>query len=606
VRRLSQERVRFALVSDIAFESFPFQHVAPRVWDYVVRNFRPAEGVGWDVAPYEPYLYERSPAIEPTDIERKEVRSLMEPPLAPPPMFQTVAVDDWYSRDLELARWGSSYLEPSLIVRAPGGWRKVLVSFEVPAEKGYRFELACAITPWAWAGWVEGEGAIVEAWVTPSPEAGPPQRAWFRWLNPRKQPEDRRWHRAAVDLSSFVETPRAIVTLVVGSAPTFLATDASIAWSDLRLIVPEGESASSAESRIVRLGESSARRVLAFQPEDLAVFEQAVSQYPALGNAPAALADVAASLGRHERALTALQNAVRIDPDTSYYWMRLGQELQGAGRFAEAVEAMEAAIEREPDYSNYHAALASILLSQPGGLPRARDAALEALRIDRSDTWAWTILSSVERQAGNPEVAVRAAERSVALEPGNAWTHLGLAESLAAMGRTGEALESLDRAALLDMEPSARAALARNLLDCGKAERARQEALSAIEEERESKVAWIVLAHAESALGRWEPAVRAWREAIRLDPDNSSAWVQLSRTLAKSGLAREAFDALRAARDRANDDPSRLREVAVVLDELGHLEEASSAWQEVRRLAPEGPLKEEARRRLGYPALPAP
>jgi tetratricopeptide (TPR) repeat protein len=522
-------------------------------------------------------------------------------------MFQTVAVDDWYSRDLELARWGSSYLEPSLLVRAPGGWRKVLVSFEVPAEKGYRFEFACAITPWAWAGWVEGQGAVVEAWVTPSPEAGAPRRAWFRWLNPRKQTEDRRWHRAAVDLSSFVETPRAIVTLVVGSAPTFLAADASVAWSGLRLVAP-APPAPSGESRIVRLGESSARAVLAFQPEDLAVFEQAVSQYPELGNAPAALADVAGSLGLHERALLALQDAVRIDPDIPYYWMRLGQELQRAGRFQEAVEAMEAAVEREPDDSNYHAALASMLLSQfsePGGLARARDAALEALRLDRANTWAWTILASVERQAGNPEVAVRAAERSVELEPNHAWTHLGLAESLAAMGRTGEALESLERAALLDLEPSARAALARNLLDCGKAERARQEALTAIEEERESKVSWIVLAHAESALGQWEPAVRAWREAVRLDPDNSSARVQLSRALAQSGSPKEALEALQAARERARDDPARLREVAVVLDELGHPEEATSAWQEVRRLAPEGPLKEEARRRLGYEALPA-
>jgi tetratricopeptide (TPR) repeat protein len=348
--------------------------------------------------------------------------------------------------------------------------------------------------------------------------------------------------------------------------------------------------------------------VLAFQPEDLAVFEQAVSQYPELGNAPAALADVAGSLGLHERALLALQDAVRIDPDIPYYWMRLGQELQRAGRFQEAVEAMEAAVEREPDDSNYHAALASILLSQlseQGGLARARDAALEALRLDRANTWAWTILASVERQAGNPEVAVRAAERSVELEPNHAWTHLGLAESLAAMGRTAEALESLERAALLDLEPSARAALARNLLDCGKAERARQEALTAIEEERESKVSWIVLAHAESALGQWEPAVRAWREAVRLDPDNSSARVQLARALAKSGLPKEALEALQAARERARDDPARLREVAVVLDELGHPEEATSAWQEVRRLAPEGPLKEEARRRLGYEALPA-
>jgi len=630
VRTLQNGPVRYALISDTAFENFPFQYVAPRVWDYVVRHFRPADGAGWEVAPHEPYLYSRGSrrqrdpidlltlapvenAAEKTDAavlsvstdydDWSEALSLMQPPLSPT-IFQAVAVDDYHSQNPDLVQWQSTYLEPSLVVRAPGGWRKVLVSWEIPFEKGYGFEFACAIIPWAWSGWVEGQGALVEVWVSSSPEIAPPRRVWWRWLNPRRVPEDRRWHRAAVDLSSFVETPRAVVTLVVGSAPTFLATDAAVAWSDLRLIVPGRVSWSApdsrrAEPRNILLGEGTARRMLYFEEEDIGVFQEAVSQYPDLANAHAALSEVATSLGDHELALAESQNAVRLDPEKHHYWMRLGQELQRAGRGADAIKAMTVALEKAPDNSNYHAALASALLSEASGLEKTRTASLEAIRLDAKNAWAWTLLASVERQAGDSEAAARAAERSVALEPTSAWPHLALAESLHAMGRTNEALQILERTALLEMDPGARSALARNLLACGRPERAREEALAATEQAPRSEASWTVLAQVESTLEQWEPAVRAWREAAALDPDNSSLLVQLGRALVKSGRGDEALDALLAARTLAEGDASRLREVAIVLDELDRPHEALDTWRSVRRLAPEGELKEEARRRLG-------
>ncbi|HEX9726159.1 MAG TPA: glycosyltransferase family 39 protein, partial [Vicinamibacteria bacterium] len=211
VRTLQNAPVRYALISDIAFENFPFQSVAPRTWDYVVRHFRPADGAGWEVAPHEPYLYSRGTRMEQAQIDLltqapvekaaeradggvlsvstdyadwSEALTLMQPPLSPTPRFQIVAADDWRSDDPGFVQWHSAYLEPSLVVRAPGGWRKVLVSWEIPLEKGYGFEFACAIIPWAWSGWVAGQGAMVEVWVSSSPEIAPPRRVWWRWLNP--------------------------------------------------------------------------------------------------------------------------------------------------------------------------------------------------------------------------------------------------------------------------------------------------------------------------------------------------------------------------------------------------------------------------------------
>ena len=627
VRTLELSPVRYALISDIAFESFPFQYVAPRVWDYLRHHFRPADGAGWDVAPHGPYLYARGPRAELAAIELltvapeesatgedapilsagtdyaewAEARSLMEPPMSPTPIFQTVAADDWRNRDSERAAWQSTYLEPSLVVQAPGGWRKVLVSWEVPAERGYVFEFACALTPWAWASGVEGQGALVEVWISSSPETAPPRKVWRRWLNPRHVPADRRWHRAAVDLSSFVETERAVVTLVVGSAPTFLAHDATVAWGSLRVIVPREASSrllypQQAGPRNIRLGKGTAQHMLFFEEEDLGVFREASSQYPNLATAHAALAEVASSLGQHELALAAIQDAVRVDPEPHYYyyWIRLGQELQRAGRLEEAIEAIGVALQNEPTNPNYHAALAAALLNDPDGLDQAREASSEAIRLDPANTWAWTLLASVERRAGDPEAAARAAERSVALEPNKAWPLLALAESLQALERTHEAQQTLEQAALLDMDPGARSALARNLLLSGRPHRAREEALAAMDQDPGSAVGWTVLAQVESALEQWEPAVRAWREVVTLDPSNSSARVQLARALASSSRRDEARDALLAAKALAADDPSGLEEVAIVLDELDWRDEALSVRQRVRALTPDGELSSTA------------
>jgi superkiller protein 3 len=627
LRALSEKPVSYALISDIAFESFPFQHVAPRVHDYLIRNYRPADGAGWEVAPHAPYLYSRGPRPLPATIEMLsrassedgavlslakdyssfgEVKGLIQPPLSPKPIFQTIATDEWRGEGDDLVDWQSTYLEPSLVVRAPGGWRKTLVSWEVPADPGIGFEFACALLPWAWAGWTEGQGAIVEVWVSSSPETAAPRRVWWRWINPRVVPEDRRWHRAFLDLSSFTGTGRAIVTLVVGSAPTFLATDGFVAWSGLRLIAPKEQSADFLDSlqhepQNVRVAEGTARRILSFLEEDLAVFQSAAEQYSDLGSAHAALADVATSLGHHELALEAIRDAARVDPEYDYYWMRLGQELQHAGQWAEAVDAMGVALEMEPRIANYHAALASVLSSRPEGRERAIASTLEALRLDPENAWAYSLLALLERQGGNLEASARAAEQSIALEPNNAWPRLNLAETLQAMGQTEQALQSLERAALLDMDAGARSALARNLLACGRAQWAREEALRATAQDPSSSGNWIVLAQVESTLGQWEEAVRAWRQVAALDPANSSALVHLARALANSGRGSEALRSLAAAEAAAGDDPSRLREVAIVLDEVDRSDEAGSVWRRVAALAPEGELKEEARRRLGAP-----
>jgi hypothetical protein len=326
----------------------------------------------------------------------------MQPALSPT-IFQTVAVDDWHSRNPDLVQWQSTYLEPSLVVRAPGGWRKVLVSWEVPAEEGYGFEFACAIIPWAWSGWVEGQGALVEVWVSSSPDIAPPRRVWRRWLN-LARPEDRRWHRAAVDLV-VSSKPESGGNSGGRLSPTFLAADAAS---------PGVTSASSSRKGIAeraRFQTSRAREIFSrgghgtpnalLEEEDIRVFQEAVSRYPDLANAHAALSEVATSLGYYPLALAESRDAARLDPEEHHYWMRLGQELQRAGRRADAIEAMAVALEKAPGNSNYHGARvrASERARRTG---ESEDRLLKRYVLD-AKTLGPGRLASVERQAGDSE-----------------------------------------------------------------------------------------------------------------------------------------------------------------------------------------------------------
>lgn len=648
IRDLETKQVRYALLSDFAFEQFTFEHVAPALWKYVTTHYGPADGASWEVAPLPPYLRRRGaverqgmaevrtarrgagqaqgvgnppPSLAPVssitvDPSRwKGGWSLMRPSLSEPPLYRVEAREQWM--DLQPERrvaWESTYLRQALVMRAPWGWRKVMATWEVPAEDGLAFEVSAALGPSAWGmPTVEGQGAIVEIWISPIEEGALPRRAWIRWLDPRRRPGDRRWFRVAVDLASFVRTPSARVTLVAGPAPTFDGSDAETVWAGMQLVRIHpgggGGEVNPAASRPVLLDDAGAAKILAFDADDLAIFREAAVAYQSLPEAHTGLADVAASVGRHREALEAWKRAVGLNPANPVYRVRLGEALERVGQAEEAVAAMRAAVAIDPEEPNYHVALAALLL-RLGRAEQSRRAVEEAFRRDPDHPWALTVLSALERDAKNYEAAAGAAKRAIVRQPESLRAHLDLVEALRGEGRIEEALAALERASALkleasalNLEPGSRALVARGFLALGKPQRARTEAAAAITAAPTSFNAWATLGDAAAAAGDVEAAVDAWRQAVAKVPAPFGALLELGRALAAAGRSDVSLGALAAARREAGDNPSQHLELALAYARMGRPMEAAGEWKRVLALAPGGPLEEEARRHLKLEAV---
>jgi len=113
-----------------------------------------------------------------------------------------------------------------------------------------------------------------------------------------------------------------------------------------------------------------------------------------------------------------------------------------------------------------------------------------------------------------------------------------------------------------------------------------------------AKEAFLAVADAQVASGRWQQAMQSYREAVEIWPDAAQlASVQegLGWTLQRLGRREEALEAFRLAGTLAKDDASRavsLVKEADVLADMGRTEEAMSKYREVMEKFPQTTVAE--------------
>ncbi|MGI8990285.1 MAG: tetratricopeptide repeat protein [Bryobacteraceae bacterium] len=257
--------------------------------------------------------------------------------------------------------------------------------------------------------------------------------------------------------------------------------------------------------------------------------------------------------------IPALSKTCNPESHNSYLHGRFHLSKRTAEGINRSVECFERAIAEDPGcalslagLADACALLADYGLSKPGTvMPRAKQAALQALELDPSLGEAWTSLALIrslyEWEWTEAEIWYR---RAIELNPGYATVHHWYSvDYLAMMGRFDEALTEIELARQMDP-------------------------LSTI----------IIEGHAfiHMLAGRYDEAIRTYRQALDLDPFFYKSYTSIGRTLIQKGQYAEAMEMLERGRSLAGDVPNILAALGQAHALAGNPDRARSFLGELR------------------------
>jgi tetratricopeptide (TPR) repeat protein len=295
-----------------------------------------------------------------------------------------------------------------------------------------------------------------------------------------------------------------------------------------------------------------------------------------------------------------------------------------------AATSLRRAIEARPEWAQAHFLLGSTLLLQ-GHRPAARAEVSRALELDADLVEAERILARIHASLGDHGLAVETGRRVLRRDPGDATTHILVAQSLLRQEKVDEALVELETIPEGSRGPEAHYALGRLFARKGDWEAARRHLIAAQDPDsprfevlralldldmREGRLAEsaerieaaqtanpddsrLNRLHGEVLLysGKKAEAEAAFRRAIELDPNDLGGYQNLARYLAITGRPGEVLATYEEAL-KQNPDSGALHMVVGSLYELqSRSEEAMARYEDAIRLDPDLAV---ARNNLAY------
>jgi serine/threonine-protein kinase len=227
-----------------------------------------------------------------------------------------------------------------------------------------------------------------------------------------------------------------------------------------------------------------------------------------------------------------------------------------------SVDYFRRAAERDPTYAPAFAGLADayLLLGSYQYMPEveatreAKTAVERALALDDRLAEAWASHGQVLRSERDWEAEERAYLRAIELNPNYATAHQWYATLLAARGRGEEAVREIRLAEQLDPLSHAIGVTAAVILFV---DRNYQDAIDQLnrtldlDPEYFSAYVWLMMSYSE--IGRYEDAIRAYEQLIRLRPDISQWTLFLANVHGKAGETERAREILERAREETDD-----------------------------------------------------
>lgn len=284
--------------------------------------------------------------------------------------------------------------------------------------------------------------------------------------------------------------------------------------------------------------------------------------------------------------------------DSSEAWLWLGSAHIRRQNWPAAELAYREAMRIEPSATYAGVALGRVLLAQDKA-QAALDVARSMLRYRAEEARVWLTIGAAERALGHANEANEAYTQSAQLEPWNSEAYTGLVHTARLRGDWFGALHAQRRVVQLDAEnPVNWIELASLYGRNGRPERALASAERAIALAPDNGDAWLFKGGALSEMKRHREAIEAMHKAISLMPHRMDwAWGWLADIYYALRLFPQAIAAYREALKLAPDDDSLKGRLAIALKDGLHLEEALRVFEKLRDSHPEDPF---AWRQIGF------
>jgi tetratricopeptide (TPR) repeat protein len=289
----------------------------------------------------------------------------------------------------------------------------------------------------------------------------------------------------------------------------------------------------------------------------------------------------------------ALKKVTVVDPEAyeSYLKGRYFWNKRTADGLSKAIDYFNEAIKRKPDYAQAYAGLADSyalagdwkygLLVPKEAYPKAKVAATKAVALDDTLGEAHISLAfCLENFDWDGESAGREFTRGIELSPSYPIGHEWYGWHLAALGRHGEAIAEVERAASLDpLSPSIGADLAEELLVAHRFDEAIKQIRKTIILDPFFAPAHYVLGQAFVQKHNYDEAIAELQKAIELSPGSTAFTANLAYAYAASGMRDEAAKKLNEVKNRSPQVFSNAPEIAMVYVGLDEKDQAM-AWLE--------------------------
>jgi tetratricopeptide (TPR) repeat protein/TolB-like protein len=283
------------------------------------------------------------------------------------------------------------------------------------------------------------------------------------------------------------------------------------------------------------------------------LFESAIAKdprfawaYGGLGEASWQLFSTTRDPAWSEKALIAITESLRLDPDDAAAHRSLAVYYAGNGRSAQAIEELRKAVTLDPENDDAHRLLGETLLREGQKEEGFRELQL-AIEL-RPNYWRHHQTLGLESfREGQYAQALKAFRRVTELQPDNPWGFSGLGYTYYASGDAKQAIESFRRALAIGGDPSAHTNLG-------------------------------VVLYAE---GRYTEAAESFEEAVRLSPNDPAKHRNVGdayQRLGQSARARRAYArAVELCQGQLRTNPRDARtlaQLAVYEGKLGRVQDS--------------------------------